>query len=126
MGHDAQVVGVFAAMGIALVVGIVVMIAVRIPEMFKDKSRFNTTDDWTPAPEYQRKTPSGVCGSHRDSPRRPHPTPPPHGPRRRRRQRPPRLRSGCPVRPFALQPQHAQHLGRQALPLDGLGKVAAR
>ena len=60
MDPDTQVV-VMAMMGIALVVGLAVMIAVHIPYMLKDKSRFNSTAEWIPAPEYEQKTPTGVC-----------------------------------------------------------------
>jgi hypothetical protein len=61
MDPDYGVIVVFAVMGIAFAVGIAVMIAVRIPYMLKDKSRFNSTADWTPAPEYQQETPTGKC-----------------------------------------------------------------
>ena len=61
MDPDYQVISVAAVMGIALAVGIAVMIALRIADMFKDKSRFNSTADWTPAPEYQQETPIATC-----------------------------------------------------------------
>lgn len=61
MDPDYQVIAVVAVMGIAFAVGIVVMIAVRIPDMFRDKSRFNSTADWTPASEYQQETPTATC-----------------------------------------------------------------
>jgi hypothetical protein len=61
MDHDSQVVVIVAVMGIAFVVMIAVKIAVSIPGMFRDKSRFNSTDDWTAAPEYEQETPIATC-----------------------------------------------------------------
>jgi len=61
MEPDFEVLGVVAVMGTALAVGIAVMIAVRIPSMFKDTSRLNQTTDWAAGPESQQKTPTMTC-----------------------------------------------------------------
>ena len=57
MDNPCLVVAVTAVMGISLAVGIMVMIAVRIPSTPRDRSRFNSTTDWTPAPEHRVKRP---------------------------------------------------------------------
>lgn len=57
MDPNYQVIGVVVAMGIAFAV----MIAVRVPGMFKNESRLNATADWTAGPELQQKTPTMTC-----------------------------------------------------------------
>ncbi|NOT32835.1 MAG: hypothetical protein HOP12_01560 [Candidatus Eisenbacteria bacterium] len=61
MDYETQVVFIMTAMGVAFVVGIAVMLVIRIPEILEDKSRLNVTDDWTPGPEHQQKTPTMTC-----------------------------------------------------------------
>ena len=61
MNRDYQTIGALAVSLAAFVVAMAMRIGVGFRDMFKDKTRFNSTADWTPAPEYQQETPIATC-----------------------------------------------------------------
>jgi hypothetical protein len=61
MNASFPVAGVMVVMSVALVMALVMMIAAHLPYMFRDKTRFNCTADWTPAPDNPQKCPSLTC-----------------------------------------------------------------
>jgi hypothetical protein len=58
MEPHIPVFGMAVVMGATLVMLIAMLIAAHLPYMLKDKSRFNSTADWTAAPEVEQETPT--------------------------------------------------------------------
>ena len=57
MNPDYQTIGALAVAGTAFVAMMAMRFGPGFRDMFKDKTRFNSTADWTPAPEFEQETP---------------------------------------------------------------------
>ena len=55
------ILGVMVVLAAFIIIFIVMWVAAHAPYWGKDRSRYNSTDDWTPAPDIQVKTPTLTC-----------------------------------------------------------------